>query len=85
MDDSLSGVAEGQSTTEVVESFEKTAKATMDDYQIAVSYVQFDAVQYAGDINSYGPSIAMVVIQSAVASECTTLVAEGFKPRTASS
>jgi hypothetical protein len=80
MDDSLAGVPAGQSTRQVVESFEKTAKATMDDYQVAVSALQFDAVQYAGDIKSFGSSVAMVVIQSAVASECTSLVSEGFKP-----
>jgi hypothetical protein len=82
MDDSLSGVAAGQSTSEVVESFERTARATMDNYQVAVSYLQSDAVQYAGYIKSFGPSVAMVVIQSAVAGECTTLVSERFEPRT---
>ena len=82
MGDSLAGVPAGQSTRQVVESFEKTARATMDDYQVAVSALQFDAVQYLGDIKSFGPSVAMVVIQSAVASECTSLVSEGFKPST---
>ncbi|HTW07324.1 MAG TPA: hypothetical protein VME46_07430 [Acidimicrobiales bacterium] len=82
MDDSLEGVAAGQSTSEVVESLEKTAKATMDNYQVAFSDLQFDAVQYAGAIKSDGPSFALVVIQSVVAGECPTLVSEGFKPRT---
>jgi hypothetical protein len=72
------GPPKGQSTNEVVQSFEKSAKATMRNYQVAVSAVQFDAVQCAGDIKSYGPSVAMVVIQSAVASECTTLPAQEF-------
>ena len=81
MDDSLAGVADGQSTRQVVESFGTTAKATMNNPEVAVSDFQAAAVQYAAWIKSFGPAAALVAIESYVATGCPSLVSEGFTPR----
>ena len=81
MDERLVGVADGQSTRQVVESFATRAKATMNNPKVAVSDFQAAAVQYAAWTKSFGPAAALVAIESYVATGCPSLVSEGFTPR----
>jgi hypothetical protein len=82
VEDSLAGVAQGESLSEVVSAFETLAEGTMSNPSVAFSWFQSEEGKYDRQIKAVGRAQAKVEMETAVLGRCPLLISEGFTPHT---